>query len=107
MLLAPFETLLPLWDVVTPEGSGQARRYSFRQEHWKAALASLAFGVLIPVKELALFLYRDYAVNGDALVAGAFVAAFRREFGYQNQQEFDHLFTMETSLREISVQELT
>lgn len=89
----------PFWHVVDVKGTRTSAAYSLRQQHWILARQHLAYGDRIPVVPLAVFLYRDYAIekHGQPSVSDL-VKVFRFEFGYDRLQrdrenpEFRHLY---------------
>ena len=85
-------------NVVTVSGSNKSAVYSLKEYHWKLARIHFGFDQKIPVVPLAVFLYRDFAIQTEHPDASSFVAIFRQEFGYSSagdedkDTEFNHLY---------------
>lgn len=73
---------LPFLQVVSVAGRGRAARYALRPKHWKRASTHLCIDEKIPVVPLALFLYRDFAIETSNPSVADIVGVFREEFGY-------------------------
>lgn len=91
----------PFNKVVSITGRANLSRYSLREEHWKFALRYLAYNEKIPVVALAVFLYRNYAVETENPTITDIVASFKDEFGYVNQpsarEEYFLMYTEESA----------
>ena len=75
-------------------------KYSLRKNHAQMALEHLLCGVQINAFDLAIFLYRDYPLVGDAITINDFVEVFEIEFGYRMSNgnlnsDFNTLFSKE------------
>ena len=53
----------PFSQVVTVSGQKNTARYALPDDHWKRALEHLAYGEKVPLVSLAIYLYRDYAIE--------------------------------------------
>lgn len=88
----------PFLQVVTVEGDGRSARYSLRENHEAFALEHLAYNVRLPVRPLAAFLYRNYAVDALSPTPDLWVDVFRRDFGYtggpEKEGSFETLFDL-------------
>lgn len=88
----------PFDKVVSITVSQQEGRYTLRERHWELARTYLAHEQSIPVVPLAVFLYRDYAINTNAPSVADIVQIFRDEFGYgatapgSPEIEYEHLY---------------
>lgn len=75
------------------------RNYSLVDRHWEAAQKHLLYTKQLPVLQLAIFLYRDYAIEfADPRSLRTLIEVFRVEFGYPNgagDAEFKHLYSMD------------
>ncbi len=89
------------FDRVVKAETGQGKKpfYSLNDNHWELAYAHLGFGKKIPVVPLAVFLYRDFAVEVEnEPTTRDLVEIFRDEFGYTSATsqradiEFQYLY---------------
>jgi len=92
----------PFRKVVEIEGSHSDITYSLRDEHWSLARKHLAYGKQIPVVELAVVLYRDYALRSFPPSISDLIHVFQSEFGYLDESgeptpEFKHLYLDEST----------
>jgi hypothetical protein len=88
----------PILRAVQYEGSGRDTRYSLVAKHWRYAREHLCYENKIPAAELAVVLYRDYALRGDASSSNQWIRVFQEEFGYLDDlgeptEEYLHLYT--------------
>jgi hypothetical protein len=60
--------------------------YSLRENHAQLALEHLLFGVKLNSYDLAIFLYRDYALLDKPSGLDDFLEAFETEFGYKTPE---------------------
>lgn len=96
--------------VVDVEGEGRDTRYSLKPNHWVLARTYLARDRRVSVVDLAVFLYRDYALTSDSVQVFDWVRVFRDEFGYplppdpgHSDEEFDHLYLVDDDLTKRSI----
>ncbi len=95
--------------IVDVEGEGRNTRYSFKPAHWDLARRFLADDRHISVIDLAVFLYRDYALTSEEPQVFDWVRVFREEFGYpvsdalNQDQEFDQLYMVDEALTQRSI----
>lgn len=89
----------PFSKVITISGTGQNTLYSLVDKHWEIAHSNLAYSRKIPIVPLAVFLYRDFALEIEQPTVRDWVDVFREEFGYATQSsseaeiEFYYLFS--------------
>jgi hypothetical protein len=83
----------PFSKVVNVEGNRLTARYSVYVEHREKALELFLHSAKIPIVPLAVFLYRDYAIEKDEPTTGDLVAILSEEFGIRVPGEDDVLFT--------------
>ena len=63
----------------------------------------LLYGIRVEVADLAVFLYRDFGLEGDSLTIEDLIDVFAYEFGYTNEpgekpnEDFRKLFVFERS----------
>lgn len=95
-------TLLQVVDSVErTEGRRKTHLYSFKPHHCKLARIHLLKGLQVPISDLVIVMYRDYALDTDATDPSLdeWITVFRQEFGYEPNEtshvneEFDHLFS--------------
>lgn len=78
------------------------RSYSLPQQHAALALKHLMYSRKLPVAELAVFLYRDYGLNGSSPTIADLIDTFAYEFGYTSEmgdlpdQSFSTLFDIDS-----------
>lgn len=90
--------------VFDTEGEGRQTRYSFKAKHWELARTHLTDNRQISVVDLAVFLYRDYALTSSSVEVTDWVRIFREEFGYPElsdptaDEEFEHLYRVDEAL---------
>jgi hypothetical protein len=77
------------------------KTYSLPADHAARALKYLLFSKPVQVADLAVVLYRDYGLLGEAVTIEELVGIFTYEFGYANQPgaEPDHNFQALYSLQ--------
>jgi hypothetical protein len=81
--------------VVTTDAQG---RFILRKDHWELARKHLLFDVPLPALAVASFVFRDYGFMASSLPdRDALVEAFRREYGYADDNEFNRLYETEWS----------
>jgi hypothetical protein len=78
--------------VIEVSGAKTNVSYSFRPKHWELALVHLAKGKPIPIVDLAIVLYRDYALEADKPSLSTLIDVFRYEFGYPTTESGDREF---------------
>jgi hypothetical protein len=89
----------PFRQVVNIEG----RKYSLPPDHARRALKHLLYSTPVQVADLAVFLYRDFGLIGDAVTIGDLIDVFTYEFGYANEQgsepdeKFRILYSLQTA----------
>lgn len=94
----------PFRRVVKITGSGTATYYSLMEKHAGLALEHLARGKQVPAVPLAIYLYRDFAIETEQEPSVAdVVRIFRYEFGYEDDngvvgEDFSTLFTDESDV---------
>lgn len=71
----------PFKQVITVSGQKNATRYTLPDDHWKRALEHLTYGERVPLVALAIYLYRDYAIEVETGDFRDFVTVFGGEFG--------------------------
>ncbi len=104
---APSSLRKTLLNVVDIKGE-KPPRYSFQPKHWELARSVLMRGAQVPIADLVIVLYRDYALETTARVPSiaAWIAVFREEFGYEPSpsndahEQFDHLYSDDGEARE-------
>lgn len=73
----------PFSQVVTVSGQKNTARYTLPDDHWRRALEHLAFGEKVPLVPLAIYLYRDYAIEVATGDFRDFATVFGGEFGLE------------------------
>lgn len=90
--------------VVNSEGEGRQTRYSLRPRHWELARTHLTNDRQVSAIDLAVFLYRDYALTESPTDVTDWVRVFREEFDYPEltnpaaDEEFKHLYYLDEAL---------
>lgn len=75
--------------------------YSLLDDHWELALDHLTYGQQVPAVYVAIFLYRDYGFEADETPSiDELIKLFREEFGFEDDDRFNHLFTVDYDLAE-------
>jgi len=79
------------------------KTYSLPADHAARALEYLLFSKPVQAADLAVVLYRDYGLLGEAVTIEKLVGIFAYEFGYANQpgakpdENFQTLFSLQTA----------
>ena len=73
----------PFSQVVKVSGQKNTARYALPDDHWRRALKHLAYGERVPLVPLAIYLYRDYAIEVATGDFRDFAGVFSDEFGLE------------------------
>ncbi len=100
---APSSLRGTLQKVVDVSGTKRKAFYSLRPGHWQLAKIYLAQDTPIPVVDLAIVLYRDFAIESQLPSVSRIVEVFREEFGYGSSapevEEFQSIYVDDSQTR--------
>lgn len=70
-----------------------AATYTLLDRHWELARDHLTYEEKVPVVPLAVFMFRDFGFEADEPPEiHDLVELFREEFGFEDDERYDHLF---------------
>ncbi|QIB75407.1 hypothetical protein G3I44_14550 [Halogeometricum borinquense] len=76
-----------------------AATYTLLDNHWELARDHLTYEEKIPAVLVAVFMYRDYGLEADEKPEpDDLVELFREEFGFEDDERFNHLFIEDYNL---------
>jgi predicted ATPase len=82
---------------------GVNKKYSLRKNHAQLVREHLLHGEMVPLADLAIFLYRDYGLIGNSPEISDLINAFAVDFGYASKagaplnEDFHKIYSLESA----------